>query len=142
MNVKVVKWCLKMWNEHNLMNIYHKQCEIMQKIQWNSSNGQNHWFPVEMVHNGTNYANANSLFSVAKYFLRYPGYAIWKLMSGRFWKRDGFLCYNFFKLELLLFKVWSNLKKCDSESGGVTKINTQSILRFLRSSWEKFLNGI
>ena len=86
--------------------------------------------------------NANALFSVAKYFLRYPGYAIWKLMSGRFWKRDGFLCYNFFKLELLLFKVWSNLKKCDSESGGVTKINTQSILRFLRSSWEKFLNGI
>ena len=37
----------------NLMYIYQKQCEIMQKIQWNSSNGQliSHWFPVEMVHN-------------------------------------------------------------------------------------------
>ena len=36
-HVKVVKWCRKEWNEHNLMYIYHKQCEIMQKIQWNSS---------------------------------------------------------------------------------------------------------
>ena len=26
------------------MYIYHKQCEIMQKIQWKSSNGQNHCF--------------------------------------------------------------------------------------------------
>ena len=40
MKVKVVKWCRKKWNEHNLMYIYHKQCEIKQKIQWNSSNGQ------------------------------------------------------------------------------------------------------
>ena len=40
MKVKVVKWCRKKWNEHNLMTIYHKQCEIKQKIQWNSSNGQ------------------------------------------------------------------------------------------------------
>ena len=36
MKVKVVKWCRKKkkWNEHNLMHIYHKQCEIMQKNQW------------------------------------------------------------------------------------------------------------
>ena len=26
-HVKVVKWCRKKWNEHNLMYIYHKQCE-------------------------------------------------------------------------------------------------------------------
>ena len=26
--VKVVKWCRKKLNEHNLMYIYHKQCEI------------------------------------------------------------------------------------------------------------------
>ena len=26
--VRVVKWCRKKWNEHNLMYIYHKQCEI------------------------------------------------------------------------------------------------------------------
>ena len=28
------------WNGHILVYIYHKQCEIMQKIQWKSSNGQ------------------------------------------------------------------------------------------------------
>ena len=38
--VKVIKWCWKKWNEHNLMYICHKQCEIMHKIQRKSSNGQ------------------------------------------------------------------------------------------------------
>jgi len=38
--VKVVKWCRKKWNEHNLMYICHQQCEIMHKFQRNSSNGQ------------------------------------------------------------------------------------------------------
>ena len=42
--VKVVKWCQKKWNEHNLMYICHKQCEIMQKIRRISSNGQFHCF--------------------------------------------------------------------------------------------------
>ena len=31
--LKVAKWCWKQQNEHNLMYIYHKQCENMQKIQ-------------------------------------------------------------------------------------------------------------
>ena len=31
--LKVAKWCWKQRNEHNLMYIYHKQCENMQKIQ-------------------------------------------------------------------------------------------------------------
>ena len=31
--VKVLKWCWKKWNKHNLMYICHKQCEIMHKIQ-------------------------------------------------------------------------------------------------------------
>ena len=31
--LKVAKWCRKHLNEHNLMYIYHKQCENMQKIQ-------------------------------------------------------------------------------------------------------------
>ena len=47
--VKVVKWCRKKWNEHNLMYIYHKQYEIKQKIQWNSSNGQLHLFPIDSL---------------------------------------------------------------------------------------------
>ena len=42
-HVKVVKWCRKECNEHNLMYIYRIQCEIMQKIQWNSWNGQLHF---------------------------------------------------------------------------------------------------
>ena len=29
--VKVVKWCRKKWFDHNLMYIYHKQYEILQK---------------------------------------------------------------------------------------------------------------
>ena len=45
-HVKVVKWCRKKWNEHNLMCIYHKQCEIMQKIQWNSSKANFTDFPL------------------------------------------------------------------------------------------------
>ena len=44
MKVKVVKWGKKKWNEHDLMHIYHKQCEIIQKIEWNSSNDQIHYF--------------------------------------------------------------------------------------------------
>ena len=38
--LKVAKKCLKQLNEHNLVYIYHKQCENMQKIQRESSNGQ------------------------------------------------------------------------------------------------------
>ena len=38
--LKAAKWCWKQQNEHNLMYIYHKQCENMQKIQWKCSNGQ------------------------------------------------------------------------------------------------------
>ena len=44
MKVKVVKWGWKKWKGHDLMHICHKQCEIIQKIAWNSSNGQIHCF--------------------------------------------------------------------------------------------------
>ena len=36
--LKVVIWCWKKWNGPFLMHIYAKQCEIIQKIQWNGSN--------------------------------------------------------------------------------------------------------
>ena len=39
-NLKVVKWCWKGWNGPILVHIYDKQCEIIQKIQWKSSNFQ------------------------------------------------------------------------------------------------------
>ena len=42
--LKVAQRCWKQLSEHNLMYIYHKQCENMQKIQWKSSNGQIQWF--------------------------------------------------------------------------------------------------
>ena len=97
--VKVVKWCRKKWNEHNLMYIYHKQCEIKQKNHWNSSNGQIHWFPIDFLWKWSimdqNYANANAFFSDWNIFLRYPGYTIWKLTSRAFWKCGSFCCYNF-----------------------------------------------
>ena len=38
--LKVAKRCWKQLNEHNLMYIYHKQYENMQKNQWKSSDGQ------------------------------------------------------------------------------------------------------
>ena len=44
MKVKVVNWGRKKWNKHDLMHIYHKPWEIIQKIEWNSSNGQIHCF--------------------------------------------------------------------------------------------------
>ena len=45
-HVKVVILVSEKWNEHNLMYIYHKQCEIMQKIQWNSSKANFTDFPL------------------------------------------------------------------------------------------------
>ena len=44
--VKVVGEVSEKWNYPNLMYIYHKQCEIMQEIQWNSSNANFTDFPL------------------------------------------------------------------------------------------------
>ena len=45
-HLKVVILVSEKWNEHNLMYIDHKQCEIMQKIQWNSSKANFTDFPL------------------------------------------------------------------------------------------------
>ena len=45
-HLKVVILVSEKWNEHNLMYIDHKQCEIMQKIQWNSSKANCTDFPL------------------------------------------------------------------------------------------------
>ena len=70
--VKVVKWCRKKWFDHNLMYIYHKQCEILQKIHRNSSNIQFQWFPIDSLWKWSkrdqNYANANVFFLVLEIF--------------------------------------------------------------------------
>ena len=84
MKVKVVKWCRKKWNKPNLMYIYHNQSEIMQKNQWNSSNGQLHWFLIDFLWKWSimdqNYANANASRPLAKIFKRYPDmpYESWR----------------------------------------------------------------
>ena len=61
MKVKVVKWCRKKWNKHNLMYIYHKQCEIKQKKSMKQLKRPtsliSHWFSVER---DESYANANA----------------------------------------------------------------------------------
>ena len=46
-NLKVVKWCWERWNGSILVHISDKQCEIIQKIQWKSSNFQIQCFYME-----------------------------------------------------------------------------------------------
>ena len=54
------------------------------KIQWNSSNGQLHWFPIDFLWKWSimdqNYANANASRPLAKKFKRYPDmpYESWR----------------------------------------------------------------
>ena len=66
MKVKVVKWCRKKWNEHNMMYIYHKQCEIKQKKSLKQLKRPNslisHWFPVEMVQTGPKLCKCKRIF--------------------------------------------------------------------------------
>ena len=54
-------------NELYLMYIFNKQCEIMAKIQWNSSNYQLQWFHIDFLWKwpimDKNCANANAFFS-------------------------------------------------------------------------------
>ena len=52
MKVKVDKWCRKKLNEHNLMYIYHKQCEIKQKINETAQTANFTVFTMEMVQKG------------------------------------------------------------------------------------------
>ena len=111
------------------MYIYHKQCEIMQKIQWNSSNGQLHWFPIEFLWNSSkmdqNYANANAPRTLANFFKRYPDmpYESWR--PGDFENVMVFYAI-FFKPELLLPKVGSNLQNFFCKIVVSQKISTPS----------------
>ena len=56
----------------------------MQKIQWNSSNGQLHWFLIDFLWISSKmdqtYPNANASRPLAKFFKRYPGmpYENWR----------------------------------------------------------------
>ena len=111
MKVKVVKWCRRKWNKHNLMYIYQKQCEIKQKNQWNSSNGKLHWFPIDNLWKGSimdqNYANAIAFFSN---FSEVSRVCHQKADVQGFPMMWLFLLLKFVKPELWLVKVGSNLK--------------------------------
>ena len=85
----------------------------MQKIQWNSSNGQLHWFLIDFLWKWSkmdqNYANANASRPLAK-FLRGIQICHMKADVLAIPKMWWFLILHFFKPKLLLPKVGSNLK--------------------------------
>ena len=59
MKVKVVKWCQKKWNEHNLMYVCHKQYEIMHNIQRNVKASV--WKNFNLARTGSSNYNAGHL---------------------------------------------------------------------------------
>ena len=66
------------------------------KNQGNSSNRQFQWFPLDFQWKWSkldpNYARENALFSIEK---NSEVSRVWKQMSSRFWKCDGFLYHHF-----------------------------------------------
>ena len=95
------------------MYIYHKQCEIMQKIQWNSSNAQLHWFLIDFLWKWSimdqKLCKRKPFFSVAKFFKGYP------CMPFESWRPavsiNVVVFYAIFlKPDFLLLKVRSNMK--------------------------------
>ena len=81
-------WCISITNNVN-------SCKNSMKQLKRPTSLISHWFLWEWSIMNQNYANANGFFSYWKMFLRYPGYAIWKLTSRAFWKCGGFCCNNF-----------------------------------------------
>ena len=142
--VKVVKRCRKRWNEHNLMYINHKECEILQKIHWNSSNVQFQWFPIDSLSKWSkrdqNYANANAFFSDWKFFwgIHWILSRVCHLKADvqGFLKMWWFLCYYFLnpmygqrwvKFQKLLRGVVKKitLYSCSNVGSEVNRIGTQ-----------------
>ena len=64
-HLKVVILVSEKWNEHNLMYINHKQCEIMQKVNETAQTPTSlisHWFSVEIVHYGPKLCQRKRVF--------------------------------------------------------------------------------
>ena len=93
--VKVVKWCRKKWNGHNLMYIsitnnvksYKKFTETAQMSNFSD-------FPLILCRNGP---KGTRTMQTQTHFAqigekKIPGYAIEKLTSRAFWKCGGFCC--------------------------------------------------
>ena len=106
----------------NLMYIYHKQHEILQKNHWKSPNVQFQWFPIDARWIGPkrdqNYANAIAFFSN---FSEVSRVCHQKADVQGFPMMWLFLLLKFVKPELWLVKVGSNLKTKNLWRGLVTK---------------------
>ena len=107
--LKVVKWHWKKWKWPILMQIYVKQCEIMQKNQWKGPN-----FQIQCFYNGRSLTDRSSLLKTWKtretktwitqnFELVWPiqGRTMWKLTSWRFQK-----CGSFWWLKVLNQSYW------------------------------------
>ena len=118
--------------------IYHKQCWIKLKIQWNSSNGQLPWFPIDSLWKWSkreqNYANANAFFSDWKFFLR-----VCHLEADvqGFLKIWWFLLLWFFEPELWLFKDGSKLKKTNKILWEEASKNTTTFVILQIEAWNE-----
>ena len=70
--VKVAKLCRKKWFDHNMMYIYHKQYEILQKKSpkqlKHSISVISHWFSVEMVQKGPKLRKRKRFFLRLEHF--------------------------------------------------------------------------
>ena len=90
--LKVVKWHWKKWKWPILMQIYVKQCEIMQKNQWKGPN-----FQIQCFYNGRSLTDRSSLLKTQKtrktktwitqnFELVWPiqGRTVWKSTSSAF----------------------------------------------------------
>ena len=132
--LKVVKWHWKKWKWPILMQIYVKQCEIMQKNQWKGPN-----FQIQCFYNGRSLTDRSSLLKTWKtretktwitqnFELVWPiqGRTMWKLTSWRFQK-----CGSFRWLKVLNQSYWlSKLGQISSMGGHRKKNTTPPILSF------------
>ena len=102
--LKVVKWCQKRWNWPILMYIYHKQCEIIQKIQWKGSNSQ-----LQCFYNGRSLTDRSSLLKMkktreTKTWITQNFELVWPIQGRTMWKSTsrGFQkCGSFRDFEVL-----------------------------------------
>ena len=131
--LKVAKRCWKQWSEHNLMYIYHKWCENMQKIQWKCSNDQLH-----RSYKRTSMTFWSSLLKTMKtrqtktyinqnFELVWPiqGRTMWKLTSWRFRK-----CGTFWGLKVLNQSYWlSKSSEISKKKSASQKKRSAKIMR-------------
>ena len=121
------------------MYIYHKQYEIMQKIQWSSSNGQLHWFLIdflwklEMVHNGPNLCKRKRFFLCFKKISELSRVCHMKADVLPVPKICGcFLCYNFLN-GIYCCPKSGQISRFFLQSGGVKKNKYAFNFEFLTS---------